>query len=183
MSATEGNSAGLWTVFDLNQGGPNHPPRYHNVHGQDWPLFRHQGCPMPPHIAAVFLRDPAFRVVDETGATRATLPVSERLQAGAKRMKLEPDETVAKFEELTTKALLTRAVIRPGGEGFNAKTARAALIEFLEAAPVTAELAEHEKPRGTGSVPENTPDDMDGADLDGVLGPKPADVTASLMGG
>lgn len=177
----ENTAAGLWSVFDLNQGGPNQPPRYHEVSGQTWPLFRHQGCPMPQHIAVIFLRDPSFRVVDDQGNVQASLPDAENLDAARSRPKLKPGETIAKFEELTAAALLARAMLRPGADVLGPRPKRETVIEFLMTAPETASLRETEKPRGTGGYEESA-DDMTADEADKLLGPKPADVTKSLMG-
>lgn len=166
MNASAQTASGFWQVFDRNQKGPNEPPRIHEAGGHSWPLFRDQPCPMPPHVAAVFLRDPAFRVLDEAGEQMLTLPSSENLDAARRRPNLERGETVAKFEELTHTALLARAVLRAGGEQFTRQTKRDALVAFLTDAPAISELREHEKARSTGGEAGIVPggEEMDDAD-------------------
>lgn len=141
---------GHWLVFDLNQRGD--APRVHDAAGRPYPLWSHRGTPIPIAAAVVFLRDPAFRVLDEAGVEQTPLPDAENLDAAKRRPNLEPGETIAKFEELTQTALLARAALRPGGQVFNAKTKREALIGWLKEAPALGELPEHLKARGTGGV-------------------------------
>jgi hypothetical protein len=164
--ANDEATAGLWQVFDLNQQGPENPPRHHEVGGKSWPLYRDRPTLLPPHLAAIFQRDPAFRVLDENGQEQVTLPDAENIDAAKRRPHLNPGETIAKFEELTSNALLARAALRPGGSGFTAKSKRADMIGFLTDAPMVSELREHEKARGSGSEAGVVPGSEELSDAD-----------------
>lgn len=157
--------AETWKVIDRNA---REKPRVHEpAPGHIYALSFDKATEMPRQHAVVFLRDPAFRVFDEAGAEQTGLPGAERGDALNKRPALEPDETIARFDELTTTALLARAVLRPGGHEIPPKD-RKALVAFLHQAPVKAEAAE-----GSGrSVERPDPDAINDKGLDAMLGPR-----------
>lgn len=146
-----------WGVYDMNQRGA--APRVHEIGEVSYPLFREKPCLMPVEHAVFFLRDPAFKVVNADGVQQTSLP-SETNADGKKRApELEPNETIAKFEELLKPALLARAKIRPGGEALTDDASRDELIAFLMNAPLQRDLPEHEKPRATDGNFEIPADD------------------------
>lgn len=158
-----------WTVFDRNA---RSGPRIHDApSGVSYSLQAAVGAKMPPADAAVFLRDPAFRVFDEAGRERVPLPDAENLDALKARPDLEPDETIARYEELLDSALQARVAIRPGGHEL-AGADREALIDFLETAPTVAELAPAARARRTGF---QDADEMSEKELDRLMpkGPMP----------
>lgn len=104
---------------------------------------------LPPIIALKFLRHEAFLLVNERGEA---IPYQRRPRQPDEMptntpFVLAPNETVARFDELTGMALYQRAVELPGGEKFTPDD-RNALIEFLIAArkaeKPAAELDEEE---------------------------------------
>jgi hypothetical protein len=146
------NTDDIWTVADSNAKDPR-VPRTHAVNLEvSYDFYPGKGVPMPRHHAAVFLKDPAFRVTSAAGVRMTPLPQVEADAAQARKLALEPDEAVAKFSELTDGALLARVASRPGGEKIAAGGDREAMIAFLKTAPRVAELARHERARDTGMV-------------------------------
>jgi hypothetical protein len=140
-----------WTVFDNNA---RQAERTHEVReGVAYALSANRPTEMPRSHAAVFLKDPAFRVLNTAGVRLTPLPQMEADSAQARKMALAKDETVAKVSELTDSALLARVASRPGGDHVAAAGDREEMIAFLLTAPRVAELARHERARDT-STPE-----------------------------
>lgn len=139
----------LFTVYDLNARGEMR--RSHEApDGTPYALNASKGTLMPEAHALVFLKDPAFKVVHPDGRVLPPLPQSAMLRE-VDVQKLEPDETVAQYAELTTEALLARAVNRPGGHNFTGATSREALVSFLIRAPRVADAPLAQRPRNTGT--------------------------------
>lgn len=116
-------------------------PRIHEqlVNGQVRQFTFKPGEPleMPIEVAVKFLRFPAFLRVNEKGEPIAYTrqpKQPEELQAG-EQIELSEHETIARFDEITSKALLQRAMELPGGERFAAAGEsgpdREAMIAFL----------------------------------------------------
>lgn len=126
---------GEWQVFDMNARmldptTQRTKPRVHESRlGRPWRLTFDEACFMPEEDARVFLKDPAFRVLNADGEEVPSL-VAAQLSRKLPD-KLDPEMTIAKFDELTTESLLTRAAQRPGGQRFNSTTARRVLVDFL----------------------------------------------------
>lgn len=159
----------MWGVIDTNA---REAPRHHEpVRGTIYALRFDRPTMMPMVHAMVFLRDPAFVVTDADGNVHSALPESERGDRMNARPKLEPGETIAKYEELTTTALVARAVTRPGGQGVNPRS-RSELIAFLTDAPDKADAPRGES--GRAALAEaSDPDALSGMALDALLGDKP----------
>lgn len=94
-----------------------------------------KGLELPAEIAVKFLKTDGFKLVDDDN----NVVVYERpprqpedLGAGEKLV-LAPNETVARYDELTNAALVKRAAPMPGGEVFarSAQLDRAAVIRFI----------------------------------------------------
>lgn len=139
------------TMFRVRDKNATIGPRIHDMPGARYALKAHEDTEVPEKHALLFLRDEAFEVRDDTGNLLASAGhlANER---DANRV-LASDETIARYEELTAAALLSRAVLRPGAGEFTRKTPRAELIEFLTTAPMKAELPRHLRARDT-SLPE-----------------------------
>lgn len=149
----------IWTVFDSNA---RQGPRTHEVkEGVSYDLHAGKPTEMPRSHAAIFLRDPAFRVMNAQGVRLTPLPQAEADAAQARKLALASDETVAKFAELTDAALLARVASRPGGDYVAVTGNRDQMIAFLLEAPRVRELARHERARDT-SMPDGD-DDPDAA--------------------
>lgn len=117
------------------------------------------GTPMPPEIAAKFLKhEDAFAPVNEQGQvlpyTRAPKQLEE-LQAGEK-LNLSEQETVARFDELSSPSLYRRCVELPGGEKFSQgdRPDRGGMIVFLMAA------AKAKRNQGKTAASDVGPDDF-----------------------
>lgn len=115
-------------------------PRVHDqiVNGQiqHYTFEPHKPLALPPEIAAKFLKEPAFKLVDEQGqplAYKRQPKQPEELGAGEKLV-LAEDQTIARFDELSTMALMQRTVELPGGEAFaqrGERPERGELVAFL----------------------------------------------------
>jgi hypothetical protein len=174
-------SEDTFMVFDMNARSAG---RIHDmVDGTRYELHAGKGTPVPERHALLFLRDEAFKVVDPSGATLASVAHLANERDGSRA--LADDETIARYEELTHDALLARAVLRPGA-AFGRKSSKAELVAFLTNAPVKQELPRHLRARDTSS-PEGIEDaEETGADgaaaVLGVQGRSVQDVTSQLMG-
>lgn len=157
----------MFAVRDKNARGDH--PRVHDMPGARYPLWAHKDTPVPERHALMFLRDSAFEVRDETGRMLASVEHLANERDASRE--LDPDETIAKYAELTSEALLARAVLRPGAGTFNRRTPRAELVAFLTSAPMKQDLPRHERARDT-STPE---DDVRNPDLG-------ADIAAKVLG-
>lgn len=93
-----------------------------------------QPTALPPHIAVKFLKYPeSFKLTNEDGDLipfQNTPKQPHELQAG-ERFKLDPDATIARFNELHTPALLVRTLQLEGGERFAGSKDRQAMIDFI----------------------------------------------------
>lgn len=135
---------GQWGVIDRNA---REKPRIHEpVPGRRYALTDAKATLMPREHAVVFLRDPSFVVYDENGEVVPTLP-SVEASGERKFTELDAGECVARYDELTSTALLARAMIRPGGSRFTATTPREILVGFLLQAPRVADEAPERKAR------------------------------------
>lgn len=141
-------NTGLWSVLDKNAKGK---PRIHETpRGKQYALQASEPTFMPKADALIFLRDPAFVVMDESGAVQAALPSSEA--AGDRKVReLAANECVARYEELSTSALLARVATRPGGASIDTTAPRDVLIAFLERAPTRQDERPENRIRDTGS--------------------------------
>lgn len=131
------NDAAKMYVMDLTA-LPGHPPREHEmvVDGITRPFKFHAGKPLelPTEIAVKFLKhSTTFKLTDKLGNVqewRGAPKQPEDLQAG-ERLRLGPDETVARYAELTDDALFVRVCQMPGGEAVARSSDRAAIITFI----------------------------------------------------
>jgi hypothetical protein len=114
------------------------------------------GTEMPATVAAKFLKHAAFTLVDENGNAlkyERAPKQPEELQAG-ETLVLAPHETVARFDELSSRALVQRCAEIPLGEKFALaeKLDRPGMIAFLVDAaaikrkknPATSDVASDE---------------------------------------
>lgn len=145
---------GEWSVTDLNarEIDPTNgqiKARVHEVRlGVTHALRYDRPCYMPESDARVFLKDPAFRVLDAHGKH---IPSLDPAQLSRKPPEtLAPDMVVANLAELMDEALLTRVALMAGGHRYSAATPRDVLIEVLIA----------------GQTPEEAPSDYGADDLD-----------------
>lgn len=130
--------AAPWFVIDTT--AQHGSARIHDqlIDGQPQAFTFERGKPleMPAAIAIKFLRDPAFVRTDAGGKPmpyKRAPKQPEDLGAG-ERLILAEDETVARYDEMSTSALLQRVVELPHGEKFTKaaeKPAREDLIEFI----------------------------------------------------
>lgn len=162
-------AAGLWAVIDTNAraGRRNHEA----APGEFYPLSAVEKTPMPRKHALVFLRDASFKVFDEDGKLVNSLPDAEVPDARKAKLELAPNETIARYDELTVTALRARVAQRPGGLDMD-DAKRDSLIEFLMHAPRISEVPAHERDR-ISEAPSR--DDMSAAELDRAL-PDTADI-------
>ena len=128
--------AGEWAVFDLNakQLDPKDNarvlPRHHESRlGVLWALRYNEPCYMPEAEARVFLKDPAFKVVNANG--EEVPPLSADQQQRNLPSMLAPNLVIANLAELTTDALLTRVAQLRGGARFNSTSPRERVIAFI----------------------------------------------------
>lgn len=117
---------------------------------------------LPYAVAAKFLQHDAFKCVNEEGkiiAWQRRPRQPEELGAG-ERLKLADNETIARYDELSSAALFQRAVELPGGERFakaGQRPERTDMIAFITEAAVLKKKANvsNEKDIGEGEfVPE-----------------------------
>lgn len=107
------------------------------INGQVRPITFEYGKPLalPEVLARKFLEYDAFL---HTNAEGDVLPYQRRpkqpedLGAG-EALVLKDDETIARFDELSTIALQNRVIAKNGGEKFAASSDRGAMIAFLAA--------------------------------------------------
>lgn len=134
-------------------------PRTHEqiVEGRKRLFTFEPGKPLPLEfpIAMKFLRHEAWKAIDDDGKEIAMLrrpKQPEELGAGEK-FKLGDDETIARYDELSTHALLQRAVVLPDGEQFakaETKPERLALIEFIKKVAVAQKRANLSREKDVG---------------------------------
>lgn len=91
---------------------------------------------LPREVALKFLNIEAFKCVDAEGNPKPfRRPPRQPHELGAgEQFKLGDDETVARYDELSTPALQHRVVAMPGGERFVANPSRTDMIAFIVAA-------------------------------------------------
>jgi hypothetical protein len=116
---------------------PGQPPRVHDMYDGKLlkPFEFKAGAPtrLPFAVAIKFLRISAFKRTDEHGNL---LPYSrqpkqpEELGAGEK-LEIADNQTVARYTELSTMALVQRALELPGGEVVIATKDRDRMIDFI----------------------------------------------------
>lgn len=174
-----GVSDGQWSVSDSN--AKTGPRTHEPVAGFFYQLTAQERTHMPRAHAAVFLRDPAFRVFDEAGQLQAALPEQETLRATKGGIVLGKGQTVANYEDLTTKALFNRCVARPGGHEVNPKD-RAAMVEFLKTAPMVVELPRNQRARDMTSDADDSPDRLPEDQVAQMMGAQDALARAGVTG-
>lgn len=172
-------------VMDKNA-RPPHEPRVHEILTGDGIVekysFHHQEfIKMPAAHAMRFLRDEAFHVSrDEKGLSRIRPMVEAKDEAGNAVAK-EPDEVVARLDELKREALLRRALSMPGGDKLGSNVSSANLIAFILGEDVEEEAEETPAPKnkpkkGKGKagdaegVVDNNADTMSEEELDELFG-------------
>lgn len=107
------------------------------INGQVRPITFEYGkpLPLPREVALKFLEHAEFLHTDVEGNV---LPFQRRpkqpedLGAG-ETLVLKEDETIARFDELSTIALQNRVIAKNGGEKFAASSDRGSMIAFLSA--------------------------------------------------
>lgn len=88
---------------------------------------------LPLAVALKFLASEGFVLTDAHGTEQPFRKAPKRpedLVAGEK-LELKPDETVARYDELSTKALFFRCAVLPGGEVVAQSNDRNAMIRFI----------------------------------------------------
>lgn len=181
--AAETSAAAPKTIWVIDTTAtPDSGPRTHHqmVDGLVKPFVFENGKPveMPREIAHKFLKDPAFIATDKDGrriAYKRTPKQPDELGAG-EALILDKNETVARFDELTSQALYQRATALVGGERFvrtldskPAVQARAEMIDFIVKTKEAIAAANKEKAQKQ-SQPDRAADD----DLDDFT-PEPSD--------
>lgn len=148
-----------WMVFDMNARtfkDGELVPRIHEIRpGVHYKLKFNEGTPMPEADARKFLIDPAFKVFSPDGHHVPALDATATQRVMPNMLK--PDQVIAQLSELTTEALLTRALVAPGAPRFTASSKRETLIEFL--------LEDHVRAGGVARVAESA-SGTDDADLE-----------------
>jgi hypothetical protein len=116
---------------------PGCGPRTHimNVEGIDRPFTFTPNEPLklPLPIAVKFLRIPEFRLTDAEGNLKPyhRAPKQPHEMGAGEKFELADHQTVADYTELSSMALLKRALELPRGELLPDKSNRQALIEFI----------------------------------------------------
>ena len=148
-------------VFDMNA---SLATREHDVGGVLYQLSAHgEGTPIPLAHALMFLRDPAFVVLDDHGnRMQMEGPAEARPD-----IKLAPHQTIANLEELSVVALAVRAAKLPGSRGLNRNAGKKKLIGFIMAGGVEDSIETNPLDPETENLIEDDPDDPDG---DGDIG-------------
>lgn len=124
---------------------------------------------LPLPVAVKFLKHEGFQLANEKGEV---IPYSRRpkqpneLGAG-ETFKLAENETIARYDELMTSALMQRALEMPGGEKFSTKDKpdRVAMIDFIKGTLAEQQKANTSKTKDIGEddfVP--AAEDFDGDD-------------------
>lgn len=162
---------GEWQVFDLNarnvdpQDHARVLPRHHDSRlGVSWPLRCNEPCYMPEVEARVFLKDPAFKVLNSDG--EEVPPLSQDQQSRNLPAVLAPYLVIANLAELTTDALLTRAAQMRGGQHLNSTTPREKLIKFL----IERQTSKDAVAKPGESLADGEVDDIHGDEALGILG-------------
>lgn len=122
---------------------------------------------MPAGHAMKFLKDEAWVVTDHEG--NRILPIEE-VKSGQEIPKLRVDQVVARWDELTAQALLTRAQMRRGGEKFRQGAKKSDLIAFLTSEAEVKARADEHIPADAGSEAGDVGGEMSAADVDALLG-------------
>lgn len=157
----------IWSVVDqnayqLDDKGEPKPRNHEPVAGKRYPLFAHKATQMPEAHARVFLKDPAYIVRDENDEIVPSLEATQMDREPPET--LEPDMVVAKLDELTTDALLTRVSVLAGGAGFTHDTPREQLIDFITEAQTPKRPA-----RGDDDLADGAHEGMSAAQLAKML--------------
>lgn len=131
--------APVYMVFDMNQRGDS--PRMHDVitrmyeDGSDPDLVTYKlfsdsgkGCPMPQDHAYKFLCDPAFKVIGPNG--NRLMPIA-KFDPSKPLVKLEEDEIIVKYVELSRESLFRRVKLLPGSENVRQNATVEELAAFL----------------------------------------------------
>jgi hypothetical protein len=163
-----GEAPKLWGVRDINAREVKDDkvvPRIHEAApGKTYALVFNEYRKMPEHHARVFLRDPAFEVVDENEMLVRSL--SEDTQLRVAPSVLAPHLVIANLDELTAESLSTRAAVKLGGTRFTSATPRDVMIAFL----LDAEKAAQSNRRSDGDkISDATVDPWDSDDLKSAL--------------
>lgn len=137
-ASQEAKKPRLWGVIDTNANTVDNDgrsiPRVHEIIGDRGQVFRYklvndEPLMMPEAHARQFLKDGAFIVTNHRGAT--VPPLSEQQQERVAPSRLAPQYCIAKWDELTDDALLTRAGARSGFDRLPDRPDRTTLIDFL----------------------------------------------------
>lgn len=131
---------GLWGVKDLNANviDPATGQFIKRVHEillangavKRIPLTADTVFALPEVEARKFLKDPAFEVTNADGIVVPA--ITEEQQDRVQPSRLAPQYVIARWTELTTDALMTRAGVRAGFEHLPPNPEREVLIDFLE---------------------------------------------------
>ncbi len=148
-------------VYDMNA---NLATREHDVGGVLYQLSSHgDGTPVPLAHALMFLRDPAFVVLDDHGdRMKMQGPAEERPD-----IKLSPHQTIANLDELSVRALAARATKLPGSRGLNKNIGKKKLIGFIMAGGIQDAVETNPLDPETEDLIEDDPEDLGG---DGDIG-------------
>jgi hypothetical protein len=130
----------VYYVLDTSA-APENPSRTHEqiIDGgvQTFSFTYGKPTALPLAVATKFLRHDSFKLCDAQGRVvnyRRVPRQPDDLGAGEK-FKLGDNETIARYDELTTSAILQRALELPGGERFAAGITaeqRPAVIDFIK---------------------------------------------------
>lgn len=127
---------GEWVVYDLNANAPDPKepdrvlPRIHASRvGVNWALRHNEACYMPEADARVFLKDPAFKVLNADDEEIPPLSITQ--QKRNLPTELAPNLVIANLAEINTDALLTRVAQMRGGQRFNSSSPRDKIIAFM----------------------------------------------------
>lgn len=144
--------AGLWSVTDSNA---REKRRIHDLPGgKRYALDAVEPTFMPKSDAVIFMRDASFVVRDDNDAIQKALPASEA--AGERKAReLDPDECIARYDELLKTALEARAATRPGYADLGPDPDRAELIAFLKSAPAKRDARPEEKARASEGLDDS----------------------------
>jgi hypothetical protein len=143
--------------------------RVHTIEGKRYALsaYESEPCEVPMEHAVFFLKETQFIVKTLDGIR--LMPT--RPTTSTRGIKLEKNETIATYAELTTESLLRRAKSLPNGLINTIKTPREQLISFIMAGGQTHELVEDtDGGKSRSGVEAEMDDDGDPTFADKVLG-------------
>jgi hypothetical protein len=138
----------------------------------EWELFhpgdqRHpEGTIMPFDSALKFLVDPAFVVKNSKGEQIKPVPVGRSDIS----QHLEPDQVIARFDELHRDALYQRCKMLAGSEEVKPNAAKEVLIAFIMAAAARKVAASNENAELAKHLGTNM-EGMDARSLDSIMPP------------